>query len=200
MMNGQNTWCLIGLGNPGKKYAGNRHNVGWHVLNQVIDTYHFPAHKSQKDKESFQGGIAGTPAYALKPLKYMNLSGPPAASFINFYKIPPERILVIHDELALPVGRVRIKQGGGHGGHNGLKSLDQFIGPNYWRLRVGISHPGDRDMVSDYVLSDFIASEKRIMQPLIADIATHLPLILQGESDLFQNNVTTPHHLLAQNS
>jgi PTH1 family peptidyl-tRNA hydrolase len=194
------TWCLVGLGNPGKKYVGHRHNVGWQILDQVIDTYHLTPHQHQKDKESFRGSIAGIPVYTLKPLTFMNLSGPPTASFTSFYKIPPERILVIHDELALPVGRVRIKQGGGHGGHNGLKSLDQFIGSHYWRLRVGISHPGDRDMVSDYVLSDFIAAEKRIIQPLIDEIATHLPLILHGDGPLFQNNVTTPNNILAQRS
>jgi PTH1 family peptidyl-tRNA hydrolase len=111
----------------------------------------------------------------------MNLSGQSVQAAAQFHKIAPEQIIVFHDELDLPPGRVRIKRGGGSGGHNGIKSLDQHLGPDYWRVRIGIGHPGDKSLVNPWVLGDFSAADQHWLAPLLGALAGHLPLLLQGE-------------------
>ena len=118
----------------------------------------------------------GTKLWLLKPQTYMNLSGQSLRAAADFYQLPLAQIIVLHDDLDLPLGKIRIKQGGGHGGHNGLRDIDAHLGTDYWRIRIGIGHPGDKDKVHDYVLSDFTSTEHKIIAPLLEQLAEHLPL------------------------
>ena len=153
---------VVGLGNPGPAYEGNRHNVGFLVLDELADRIgggRFKSHKSGADV--LTGRLAGRPVVLAKPRSFMNLSGGPVASLRTFYKIPPERILVIHDELDLPFGTIRIKTGGGDNGHNGLRSVTAALGTrDYHRIRVGIGRPPGRMDPADFVLRDFIPAER----------------------------------------
>ncbi len=131
--------------------------------------------------KKFQGELVeitrgGTKLWLLKPQTYMNLSGQSLRAAADFYKLSPAQIIVLHDDLDLPLGKIRIKQGGGHGGHNGLRDIDAHLGRDYWRIRIGIGHPGDKDKVHDYVLSDFTSAEHKIIAPLLEQLAEHLPL------------------------
>lgn len=180
---------LVGLGNPGTSYSGNRHNIGFMAIDRIMEMYGFSA-ASRK----FGGMISETittsgKLFAFKPMGYMNTSGVPTNEAASFYKIEPENIIVFHDELDLPLGKIRVKKGGGNGGHNGLKSIDAHIGKDYWRVRLGIGHPGDKDMVSDYVLSDFKKDERKLVEAWLEEIARHLPLLLQGDEAGFMNKV-----------
>ncbi|MBA4249949.1 MAG: aminoacyl-tRNA hydrolase [Candidatus Puniceispirillum sp.] len=165
------TFLVIGLGNPGQQYLINRHNIGFmaiDVLNaQLSVTQTF---KTQFKAQYFEAKINQHKIYGIKPQTFMNLSGQSVSLFSQFYKIPPEQIIVIHDDLDLDLGIIKIKQGGGHGGHNGLKNIDSLIGKDYWRIRIGIGHPGHKDLVSSYVLSNFKAEEiNHFVEPIISD-------------------------------
>lgn len=182
-------FLLIGLGNPGKDYAGNRHNVGFMAADAIAERYTFSPW-SKKFRGLFcEGAIGGEKAYLLKPQTYMNLSGESAGEMARFYKIAPDNIIVIHDELDLPLGRLRVKKGGGNGGHNGLESLDAHLGKEYWRVRIGIGHPGDKDMVSDYVLSDFAKAEKPLAAQMVEEVAKHIGLLLARDEAGFMNKI-----------
>ena len=180
---------IIGLGNPGPTYLGNRHNVGFMVIDRIINDYGFARSSHKFGGSIAEGIIGGKKIYAFKPLGYMNTSGGPAGEASRFYKIPVENILAIHDELDLPLAKIRVKRGGGNGGHNGLKSLDAHLGDNYQRIRVGIGHPGDKDLVSDYVLSDFRKEERPQMELLVNEMSKHIGLLLQGDEAGFMNKV-----------
>lgn len=182
-------FLLIGLGNPGKDYAANRHNVGFMAADAVAERYTFSPWSKKFRGQICEGKIGEEKAYLLKPQTYMNLSGESAGEAARFYKIPPENIIVIHDELDLPLGRLRVKRGGGNGGHNGLESLDQYLGEDYLRIRIGIGHPGDKDMVSDYVLSDFLKAEKPLAQTMVDEVAKHCALLLKGDEAGFMNKI-----------
>ncbi len=161
-------WLVVGLGNPGPTYAGNRHNVGQMVLDvlarEVPGT--FTAHKARAAVLDGRlgvgpGGAPGPRVVLAKPGSYMNLSGGPVSALVTFYQVPLERLLVVHDELDLPAETLRLKRGGGEGGHNGLKSISQALGSrDYLRLRVGIGRPPGRMDAADYVLRDFSATER----------------------------------------
>ena len=182
-------FLIIGLGNPGLAYAGNRHNIGFMAVERITGDYGFskPTHKFSG--KLADGLIDGQKTYAFSPLTYMNNSGGPTSEAARFYKIPLEKIIVIHDELDLPLGKIRIKRGGGNGGHNGLKSLDAHIGEDYWRLRLGIGHPGDKDLVSNYVLADFHKSERQGVASLIGGISQHIALLLHGDAAGLMNKI-----------
>jgi PTH1 family peptidyl-tRNA hydrolase len=158
----EDLWIVVGLGNPGPSYAGNRHNVGFMVLDLLGDRAgsRFKAHKGRADV--VEGRLAGVRTVLAKPKSYMNLSGGPAASLRDFYKVPVERIVVVHDELDIPYGTLRLKAGGGDNGHNGLRSLAQSLGSrDYLRVRVGIGRPPGRQDPADYVLRDFGSVERK---------------------------------------
>lgn len=182
---------LIGLGNPGKKYAGNRHNVGFMALDAIAEKYGFKKETVKFGGLLAEGNIDGQKIYSFKPESYMNLSGEPAIRLVQFYKIPLANITVFHDELDLPHAKIRVKRGGGHGGHNGLKSLDAHLGQDYQRVRIGIGHPGDKDMVSDYVLNDFSKDEQKTTNALLKEISANLPLLLQGDEAGFMNRLAS---------
>ena len=154
-------WLVVGLGNPGPKYVGNRHNAGFLVLDEIADRVggRFKAHKGRADV--IEGRLAGARAILAKPKSYMNESGGPVASLRDFYKIPLERIIVVHDELDIPFGAIRLKRGGTES-HNGTRSLSKALGSrDYLRVRVGIGRPPGRQDAADYVLKDFSTTERK---------------------------------------
>jgi len=184
------THLLIGLGNPGNSYAGNRHNVGFMAIDRIIADYGFSKPSLKFGGSVAEGVIAGNKVFAFKPLGYMNISGKPAHEIAHFYKIPLENIIVLHDELDLQLGKLRVKCGGSSGGHNGLRSLDAHLGADYQRVRIGISHPLDKNLVADYVLSDFRKEEKHAVENILQEISRHLGILLAGDEAGFMNKVS----------
>lgn len=144
---------IVGLGNPGRDYARTRHNAGWWLVDELAARSHGSwRHDAKQNTDLARVGIAGTELWLLKPTAFMNHSGVPVAAVANFYRIEPADILVVHDDIDLPPGVARLKQGGGHGGHNGLRDVIAHIGADFWRLRLGVGHPGSKDLVLDAVL------------------------------------------------
>ncbi|MCB1538985.1 MAG: aminoacyl-tRNA hydrolase [Rhodospirillales bacterium] len=184
-------WLIVGLGNPGREYADNRHNIGFMVADRLARDYEFAPWRAKFSAELAEGEIMGNRALLLKPQTYMNCSGQAVAQTARFYKIPASRIVVLHDELDLPLGRVRTKTGGGAAGHNGLKSIDADFGDkNYHRVRIGIGHPGEKARVSGHVLSDFSAAERHGVDLLVAGVARHFDLLLAGRENDFMTKIS----------
>ena len=175
-------WLLCGLGNPGEKYISTRHNVGFNVVDSLINSYNFDLFKKDKSAELFRGKIIEEKCLICKPLTYMNKSGPPISKLINFYKIPKSKIIVIHDDLDLVVNKVKIKIGGGNGGHNGIASIDESIGNDYKRLRIGIGHPGIKEMVSSYVLEKFSSIDRELIDKKITLLTKNFHLIFNDDA------------------
>ncbi|MBR9971873.1 aminoacyl-tRNA hydrolase [Magnetospirillum sulfuroxidans] len=179
---------VVGLGNPGPEYAQNRHNIGFMAADELVRRHSFGPWRTKFQGEIAEGSIDGVKVLVLKPLTYMNLSGQAVAAAARFLKIAVEDVVVIHDELDVAPGRVKVKRGGGAGGHNGLKSIDAHLGANYRRIRLGIGHPGDKDRVSGYVLHDFAKAESWV-GPLLDAVADALPRMLAGDDAGFMNRV-----------
>lgn len=156
-------WLVVGLGNPGPGYEKNRHNVGFMVADLLADRVggRFKAHKSRA--QTVEGRLEGRRLVLAKPMSFMNLSGGPVTALRDFYKVPLERIVVVHDELDIDFGTLRLKRGGGDNGHNGLKSITKSLGPDYHRVRFGIGRPPGRMDVADFVLKDFSAVERKTL-------------------------------------
>lgn len=183
-------WLLVGLGNPGQEYERNRHNIGFMAVDAIASAHNFKPFKSKYKGEYVEGEIAGEKVALLKPLTYMNESGRSVGEVARFYKIPTSNIIVFHDELDLLPGKIRIKTGGGAAGHNGLRSMDDWLdNPNYIRVRMGIGHPGDKDRVHGYVLGNFAKSDEDWLQPLLDAVAKHAPLLLQNNDAGFMSRV-----------
>ncbi len=184
-------WLFVGLGNPGDKYANNRHNIGFMAVDAIVRRHNFSAWRAQKKfkAEISEGTLGGEKVLALKPQTYMNLSGEAVQSAMAFYKIKPDRIVVFHDELDLAPGKIRTKQGGGAAGHNGLRSIDQHIGKNYHRARLGIGHPGDKNRVHGYVLNDFAKADHDWLDKMMDGIAENAALIAEGDMPSFMSKV-----------
>lgn len=182
-------WLFAGLGNPGDKYARNRHNIGFMAIDAVADGSGAPPFKTKFQGQVSEAALDGVRTILLKPLTMMNLSGQSVAAAAKFYKIPPARIVVFHDELDLPPGKIRVKRGGGAAGHNGLRSIDDHLGQEYWRVRMGIGHPGDRDRVHGYVLGDFSKADADWLEPLLAATAKHASLFVRGKESEFMSKV-----------
>jgi PTH1 family peptidyl-tRNA hydrolase len=181
---------VVGLGNPGSRYARNRHNVGFMALDAIARRHGFPAFRNRFKGELAEGSIAGERRLLLKPQTFMNASGEAVLATMSFYKIPPEDVVVIHDEIDLRPGKLRVKRGGGSAGHNGLRSIDPLIGPDYWRVRIGVGHPGVKELVQPYVLQNFPADEMADwVAPLIDAVAETVPLLLSGAPDAFMSEV-----------
>ena len=188
------TAIWAGLGNPGAKYAGNRHNVGFMALDRIA------ADQGAVWRSKFQGEIAevrfgSEKVWLLKPGTFMNLSGQSVGEAMRFHKLEPGDVTVFHDELDLAPGKLRLKQGGGHAGHNGLRSIHQHIGADYARVRLGIGHPGHKDRVAGYVLSDFARAEEEMLDDLLRGIVDGAPKLAAGDGAGFANAValwTTP--------
>lgn len=179
-------WLVVGLGNPGSDYAQTRHNIGFMAVDALAGAARFTS-KFQSETASLS--IEGEKVVLLKPQTFMNLSGKAVQAAAAFYKIPPENIIVLHDELDLPLGKIRIKQGGGANGHNGLKDIDQMIGANYWRIRLGIGHPGTAEQVHGHVLSRFTSDEQAIVEKVITSLCSHFPLFWQKKPEMLATKV-----------
>ena len=174
---------LVGLGNPEAKYKLNRHNVGFMAIDRIVENYELGPYKSKFQSHIVTKKINATPIIFSKPQTFMNLSGQSIGNILNFYKLKCENVIVIHDDLDLNIGIVKTKIGGGSGGHNGLKSIDSIIGKNYRRLRIGIGHPGDKNLVSNYVLGDFSKNENIIINETLKNITFNLANILKNIND-----------------
>ena len=181
-------WLVVGLGNPGPSYAGNRHNAGHMVLDLLGERAggRFKAHKGRADV--VEGRLAGVRAVLAKPKSYMNESGGPTASLRDFFKVPVERIVVVHDELDIDAGALRLKRGGGDNGHNGLRSISSALGSKeYLRVRVGIGRPPGRQDPADFVLKDFSAVERKELPFTLDRAADAVEALLTGTLEAAQN-------------
>lgn len=180
---------LVGLGNPGAEYEKTRHNIGFMAVDAIAHRHNFSAPKLKFRSELREGIIEGYKILIQKPMTYMNLSGAAVQEVCQFYKIPLNDIIIIHDELDLVFGKTKIKQGGGNGGHNGLKSLDNHLGNAYHRIRLGIGHPGDKDNVTAYVLGKFTAHELSHVDTWTERIAATIPLLISHGDQAFLNRL-----------
>lgn len=182
-------YLIVGLGNPGADYAGNRHNIGFMLIDALRDRC-AAGPERRKFSALVSEAIIGTEkVFLMKPQTYMNLSGQSVLEAANFYKLNPGQIIVFHDELDLSEGRFRAKTGGGHAGHNGLKSIQSHLGPNFIRGRMGIGHPGDKDRVTSHVLSDFTKSEMDWVEAMINACCRQLPVLFLTGTEAYQNAV-----------
>lgn len=180
---------FAGLGNPGAKYAGNRHNIGFMALEAIADAHGFAPWRAKFQGEVSEGRLGSEKVVLLKPHTFMNLSGQSVGEALRFYKLDISDLTVFHDELDLAPGKLRLKQGGGHAGHNGLRSIHEHLGPDYARVRLGIGHPGHKDRVSGYVLSDFAKSDQDWLDDLMRGIADGAPALASGDGARFSNAV-----------
>lgn len=180
---------FVGLGNPGGKYAKNRHNIGFMALDQIASDHGFGPWKSKFQGQIAEGRLGGDKVLLLKPETFMNLSGQSVGEAMRFYKMEPGDVTVFHDELDLAPGKCRVKMGGGHAGHNGLRSIHAHIGEAYQRIRLGIGHPGRKDLVSAYVLHDFPKADDEWLNNLLWGISDGAAHLADGDTGKFQNAV-----------
>jgi len=180
----------VGLGNPGAKYAANRHNIGFMAVDRIGADHGFGPWRKGFQGLVSEGRFGSERVILLKPETFMNLSGQAVRAAADFYKVPVEAITVFHDELDLAPGRIRLKQGGGHAGHNGLRSIHQHMGEAYARVRLGIGHPGDKDRVAAYVLSDFAKAEADWLDDLMRGISDGASALAAGDGAKFLNAVS----------
>ena len=180
---------IVGLGNPGEKYAHNRHNIGFMAADEIVRRHGFSPWRAKFQGELSEGSIGTEKVLVIKPQTFMNESGRSVAEIAKFYKIDTSDVIVLHDELDLAPGKVRIKHGGGHAGHNGLRSLHGLIGEGYGRIRLGIGHPGDKDRVTGHVLNDFAKSDAKWLEPLLVEVADSIDLLFAGKDADFMTNI-----------
>ncbi|MGA7974593.1 MAG: aminoacyl-tRNA hydrolase [Pseudolabrys sp.] len=180
---------LVGLGNPGSRYAGNRHNVGFMAVDAIAKRHNIAPWRRKYQGVAVEGAMGGERVLLLLPGTYMNESGRAVQEAARFHKIDPAQIVVFHDELELAPGKVRVKVGGGNAGHNGLRSITAHVGNDYKRVRIGIGHPGDKNLVERYVLQDFAKSEQPWVEALCDVVADNAGLLVEGKDASFQNKV-----------
>lgn len=180
---------FVGLGNPGSRYAGTRHNIGFMVADAIAAEHGFGPWRRRFQGQLAEGRLGEAKVWLLKPETFMNLSGQSVGEALRFFKLPVSDLVVFHDELDLVPGKMRVKQGGGHAGHNGLRSLTQHVGADFARVRLGIGHPGDKKAVHAYVLSDFAKAEQPWVEDLTRACADHAGLLARGEDAAFQNKI-----------
>jgi PTH1 family peptidyl-tRNA hydrolase len=180
---------FVGLGNPGAKYAGNRHNIGFMVVDEIARRHGFAPWRRRFQGETAEGTLDRERVILLRPLTFMNDSGRAVQEAANFFKLTPADIAVFHDELELPAAKVRVKVGGGIAGHNGLRSISAHLGNEYRRVRLGIGHPGVKELVHGHVLSDFSKSDRPWVEALMEAVADNAALLADGRDSSFQNKV-----------
>ena len=180
---------IVGLGNPGAQYARHRHNVGFMAIDRIAGKQGMGAWRKRFQGESAEGEIAGQRCILLKPQTFMNESGRAIGEAVRFLKIEPEDVIVAHDELDLAAGKLKVKTGGGNAGHNGLRSTTQHIGNEYVRLRIGIGHPGHKDLVHGYVLHDFARIDYDWLDPVLDAIAEAFPHLVLGDQGRFMTEI-----------
>ena len=182
---------IVGLGNPGAKYAANRHNIGFMAVDRIAQDHGFSPWKARFQGLVSEGRLGAMRVTLLKPQGFMNLSGQSVGEAMRYLKLNPEDVIVLHDELDLAPAKCRVKQGGGHAGHNGLRSIHQHIGPDYGRVRLGIGHPGHKDRVAGYVLSDFAKADQDWLDDLLRGISDGAEALAEGDGARFQNLVAS---------
>ena len=182
-------FLLVGLGNPGTKYAGNRHNIGFMAVDEIVRRHGFSSWRKRFHGEVSEGTLGTEKTLVLKPLTFMNESGQSVGEAIRFLNLEPDKVIVIYDEIDLLAGKVRVKLGGGAAGHNGIRSISSHIGPHYTRVRLGVGHPGDKNLVHPHVLSDFAKAEKPWLSELLDAVAEYAPLLVEDDAATFQNKV-----------
>jgi PTH1 family peptidyl-tRNA hydrolase len=180
---------IVGLGNPGDKYSRNRHNIGFMAADAIASRHGFPPFREKFKGLVSEGTIGGEKVLVLKPQTYMNSSGESVEATLQFYKLAASDVTVIYDEIDLVPGKSRIKRGGGNGGHNGLRSIDPRIGPDYRRIRLGVGHPGHKDAVMPWVLGDFSKIDREWLEPLLDALASNADLIVKGDDSTLMNKL-----------
>jgi PTH1 family peptidyl-tRNA hydrolase len=180
---------FVGLGNPGEKYSKNRHNIGFRVLEEMSIIKKIKSWYKKFHAEICEYRLNGEKILLVKPQTYMNNSGQAVCELKSFYKLENTNIIVIHDDLDLIPGKIKVKSSGGHGGHNGLRSIHDFIGSDYIRLRIGIGHPGHKDKVSNYVLSDFSTTDFLWIENVLKQVPLGMDFLLEGKYSRFLNNI-----------
>jgi PTH1 family peptidyl-tRNA hydrolase len=175
---------FVGLGNPGSQYEKNRHNVGFMAVSRIVENHNFSPWKNKFRGSISNGLLRNQKIIILKPNTFMNLSGQSVGEVIRFYKIPSSKVIVFHDEIDFPLGKLKFKSGGGHAGHNGLRSISEHIGSDYIRIRIGVGHPGNKNAVANYVLGDFSKVEQETITQILKIISTEAPdLTLENTTD-----------------
>ncbi len=180
---------FVGLGNPGAKYAQNRHNVGFMAVDRIAEDHGFGPWRSKFQGQMAEGRLGSEKVALLKPETFMNLSGQSVGEAMRFFKLTPDDVTVFHDEIDLAPGKLRVKEGGGHAGHNGLRSLHSHIGDAYQRVRIGVGHPGHKDAVPGYVLRDFAKADQDWLDDLLRGIGDGAVALAEGDKGRFQNAV-----------
>lgn len=180
---------LAGLGNPGSKYANNRHNVGFMAVDEIADAWGFASWRSRFQGLASEGRIENEKVLLLKPQTYMNESGRALSQAVRFYNLDADDVIVLHDELDLPAGKMRTKKGGGHAGNNGIRSIMAHIGADFHRIRIGVGHPGNKDEVARHVLKDFAKADKTWLEPMLTAIADDIADFWVRDPGHFQNRV-----------
>ncbi len=180
---------FVGLGNPGAKYAGNRHNIGFMALDRIASDHGFGPWKTKFQGEITEGRLSGDKIVLLKPTTFMNNSGQSVGEALRFYKLDSTDLTVFHDEIDLAPGKLRCKAGGGHAGHNGLRSIHQHVGPHYDRVRMGVGHPGHKDKVPGYVLHDFAKAEQGWLDDMLRGVSDGAAHLADGDTGRFLNAV-----------
>jgi PTH1 family peptidyl-tRNA hydrolase len=180
---------LVGLGNPGNTHADNRHNIGFMAVDEIIRRHGFAAPRRRFQGLTSEGRLAAQKVMVLKPQTFMNESGRSVGEAARFFKIAPDHIVVFHDEMDLAPGKLRVKEGGGLAGHNGLKSLAAHMGRAFRRVRLGVGHPGHKDKVLRYVLQDFAKADDSWLDPLLAAVAEAAPILTSGDDAAFASKV-----------
>jgi PTH1 family peptidyl-tRNA hydrolase len=181
---------FAGLGNPGPRYQANRHNLGFMAIDAIAERNRFSSWSKKFKGEIAEGEIGGERVLLLKPMTFMNLSGEAVGEAVRFYKLELSAVTVFYDELDLEPGKARIKVGGGHGGHNGIKSIDAHLGKDYRRVRLGIGHPGAKELVHNHVLGDFAKADRDWLVPFLTAIGDHADMLVKGDDAGFLNKLT----------
>ncbi|MEQ8227430.1 MAG: aminoacyl-tRNA hydrolase [Rhodospirillales bacterium] len=180
---------LVGLGNPGPSYRDNRHNVGFMAVDAIHGRWRLGPYRNKFHGDLAEGAIGGEKILLLKPQTYMNESGRAVQAVMTFYKLKPADVIVFHDEMDLAGGKLRVKQGGGHAGHNGLRNIQAHVGADFRRVRIGVGHPGDKEKVIGHVLKDFSKDEAQWRDKLLDAIADNADRLIDGDDAGFQNKV-----------
>ncbi|WP_455479033.1 aminoacyl-tRNA hydrolase [Bartonella sp. B23] len=183
-------WLIAGLGNPGSQYQNNRHNIGFMAVDAIYQLFSFSPWSKKFQAKISSGFIDREKTLLIKPQTFMNLSGQAIEEALQFYKLDLKNLIIIYDELDLPLGKVRIKIGGGSNGHNGIKSIDAHCGTDYHRIRLGIGRPNSKELVHKHVLGNFTKSDQECLPPLLETIAKNITLFFKGEEDLFMNKIS----------
>lgn len=181
---------LVGLGNPGSDYARNRHNIGFMAVDEIVRRHSFAPFRSKFQGELSEGQLAGQKVLVLKPTTYMNESGRAVHAVMAFYKMPLQDIIVFHDEMDLAAGKIRIKTGGGHAGHNGIRSIQSHIGAGFKRVRIGVGHPGTKEKVVGHVLKDFAKADQQWVDTLVDTIGDQAGLVVSGDDSGFMSKIS----------